>query len=97
MVIDGRLTIVYKGRQFLYDDACDIAERITASTGNKITHIRLQGVTDTTTAALARLILLRMNLMKSGRDLQIAGLCSRAKALYEIDKLEGVLPRFRSP
>jgi|ETNmetMinimDraft_26_1059896.scaffolds.fasta_scaffold280318_2 ABC-type transporter Mla MlaB component len=97
MVGDGRLTIVYKGRQFLYNDACEIAERIAATTGKKMTHIRLQGVTDTTTAALARLILLRLDLMKSGRDLQIAGLRSRAKALYEIDKLEGVLPRFRSP
>ncbi len=93
MVVDGGLTITYRGWEFLYDDACKIAERAQTTIGNKITCIRLEGVTDTTTAALARLILLRLNLLKSGRDLQIVGLCKRAQALYEVDKLEGALPR----
>lgn len=93
MVVDGGLTITYRGWEFLYDDACKIAERARVTTDNKITFIELEGVTDTTTAALARLILLRINLLKSGRDLRIVGLCGRAQALYEIDKLEGVLPR----
>ena len=93
MVVDGGLTITYRGRQFLYDDACKIAERAKATTDNKITCIKLEGVTDTTTAALARLILLRRDLLESGRDLRIVGLSGHARVLYEISKLETVLPQ----
>ena len=78
MVIDGGLTITYGGWDFSYDDACEIAKSVTATIGHKMTCIELEGVTDTTPAALARLVLLRMNLLKSGRDLRIVGLRKRA-------------------
>ena len=93
MVVDSSLTIMYNGRQFSYDDAGKIAEKVTATTGNKITCIKLEGVTDTTTAALARLILLRRDLLESDRDLRIVGLSGHARVLYEISKLESVLPQ----
>ena len=95
MIVDKGMTITYRGRLFSYDDACKIAEKARTANGNKITCIKFEGVTDTTTAALARLILLRMDLLESGRDLQIVGLSGHARALYEIDKLERVLPQRR--
>lgn len=96
MIVDKDITITYRGKLFSYDDACEIAEKARTANGNKITCIKFEGVTDTTTSALARLILLRRNLLESGRDLQIVGLSGHARALYEIDELELVLPQ-RTP
>jgi len=45
------------------------------------------------TAALARLILLRRRLLRSGRDLRICGLRDQADALYQITRMERILPR----
>lgn len=55
--------------------------------------IDLSKVEEITTAALARLVLLRRQLKKHGRDLKIVGLRSRAEKLFEINRLSGVLPR----
>ena len=48
---------------------------------------------DASTAAFARLILLRRELLKTGRDVQIVGLKARAGRLFEVHRLEAVLPQ----
>jgi anti-anti-sigma factor len=55
--------------------------------------IDMSGVEDMTTSALARLVLLRRELRRQGRDLKLIGLRSRAEKLYEINRLADVLPR----
>ena len=55
--------------------------------------IDMGGVEDMTTSALARLVLLRRELRRQGRDLKLIGLSSRAEKLYEINRLTAVLPR----
>jgi hypothetical protein len=42
---------------------------------------------------LAKLVILRGELLKAGRDLRIAGLEGRTKGLYEIYRLDQALPR----
>ena len=49
-------------------------------------------VSDATTSAFARLVLLRKELLREGRDLRISGLHDRAARLYEISRLDKVLP-----
>jgi anti-anti-sigma factor len=55
--------------------------------------VDLSGVEEMTTSAFARLILLRRQLLRQGRDLRLVGLRARAARLYEINRLEHVLPR----
>jgi len=57
--------------------------------------VDLKSASDATTAGLARLVLLRGRLLKAGRDLLIRGLTGRAEAMYQITRLQRVLPRRR--
>ena len=74
-------------------DATRIAEQVWRLARAKMVLIDLRGTTRATTAALARLILLRRRLLKCGRDLRIMGLGGRADALYHITRMENLLPR----
>ena len=75
------------------DRACDIANQASVVGGTDTIHIGLHRVMETTTAALARLIALRRNLRRSGRDLRIAGLHGHAENLYEFNGMSTLLPR----
>ncbi len=55
--------------------------------------IDLANATDATTSAFARLVLLRRALRRVGRDLILSGLHDRTEFLYEINRLDAVLPR----
>ena len=92
VVTQNYATITPGDRQFSYDDACKTAEQAIMTNRPRIACICLEGVTSTTTSALARLILLRKDLLHRGRDLQLVGLRGRAKVLYEICRLDGILP-----
>jgi hypothetical protein len=91
MVSRNPKTIQYRRRCLGYADACRVARRASAQRSDMV-HLCLRGTTHTTTAALARLILLRRDLLASGRDLRIIGLTGRAKALYEVNRLGSLLP-----
>ena len=93
VVMINYATITPASREFSYDDACKTAEQALVANSGRIARICLEKVTGTTTSALARLILLRKDLLRSGRDLQLVGLKGRAKTLYEICRLDGVLPQ----
>ena len=49
-------------------------------------------VEDVTTSAFARLVLLRRELRRRGRDLRLTGLRARAARQYELNRLDAVLP-----
>jgi len=76
-----------------YERACDIANRALLVDGQGPIQIGLNHVANTTTAALARLIALRCNLRKSGRDLRITGLHGQAEHLYVFNRMTSILPR----
>ena len=88
----SQMTISCDSNYLSYERACDIANKALAIGGDKI-RIVLNCVVETTTAALARLIALRCNLRRSGRDLIIAGLHGQAENLYEFNRMASLLPR----
>ncbi len=93
MVAGSHLTIAHERDSLSYEDACEIAVRAVAAGRCERTRVELRHVTETSTAALARLILLRRKLLQSGHDLRIVGLRGRAKALYEVSRMGRLLPR----
>jgi hypothetical protein len=93
MVAGNNQTIRHDGSRFSYSDACQVARYATASGGQGLVVVGLEQTCDTETAALARLVVLRRDLLRAGRDLRIAGLCGRANSLYEISRMAEVLPR----
>ncbi len=52
----------------------------------------LSACSDTTTPALAQLVVVRRDLLRSGCDLIITGLHGRARSIYEVNQLQTVLP-----
>ena len=92
MVAEMAKTILFRSSSLGYGDACRIARRVAPRRSWRLVYIHLPGTFETSTAALARLIVLRRELLRRGRDLRIVGLHGRARALYEISRLENVLP-----
>jgi hypothetical protein len=86
------MTIGFRGKSLGYADACRMARWIGVQRPDGTVHVCLRGTTHTTTAALARLVLLRRELLARGLDLRITGLSGRAKALYEVNRFDGLLP-----
>lgn len=92
MVADNTAEVRFPARRLDYGDACMLARSIAAGS-SRVVHIHLEQTSETSTAALARLIVLRQRMLASGRDLDIVGLSGRAEALYEISRLGRLLPR----
>jgi len=92
MVAGSVWAVRFRDRHLSYGDACAIARRVFADGSWRPVHIHLTETTATSTAALARLILLRRELLQRGGDLRLVGLRGRARALYEISRLGNVLP-----
>ena len=93
MVAGNGQIIAFESGRLTYEDACEVASLAEATLRAGVARIRLDAVVETTTAALARLILLRRNLLKTGRDLLIIGLHGRAQGLYEVTRMTDLLPR----
>ncbi len=93
MVASNSETIRFFGSRFGYEEACEVARSAVGEGAGRIVRLDLGGTSRTTTAALARLILLRRSLLAGGRDMRITGLSGPAEGLYEISRLENLLPR----
>ena len=78
--------------EFSYRHACEVSERIATGRDESVVVVDFESVSDATMLAFARLILLRQELLSSGRDVRLVGLRGRAKARYEIGRLECLLP-----
>ena len=87
------MTISHDDARLSYSDALRIAEDLPSGCGARLIVVDVGRAEEATTAALARLILLRRELLQAGRDLRILGLRSQVEALYEICRLAGLLPR----
>jgi len=93
MVATNYMTIKHSPSTFSYKDACELAGLIARGGEPRMVVVDLERTSQTTTAALARLIVLRRNLMETGRDLRVLGLRGRASGLYEINRMGNLLPR----
>jgi len=93
MVVGKNMTIKHQGNRLSYHDAARIAEHALTGGPVRTVLIDLEQTHETTTAALARLVVLRRHLLNSGRDLCILGLRGRAKVLYELCHLTNLLPQ----
>jgi anti-anti-sigma regulatory factor len=75
-----------------HPEAYQLSGRALEANASTLVVLDLSSVADVTTAAFARLILLRRELRRRGGDLRLAGLKGRAAKLYEISRLQSVLP-----
>ena len=85
-------TIVTESTIFSHKDAEQITRYASVQPVAKKVIIDLAKVESASTSAFARLIVFRRHLLKNGRDLRLANLSNQARALYEISRLDGVLP-----
>ncbi|HWE94560.1 MAG TPA: STAS domain-containing protein [Tepidisphaeraceae bacterium] len=85
--------IVPLARRFSHEEACRVSRLALKQSNVRTVVIDLKYATDATTSAFARLVLLRRLLRATGRDLRLVNLRARTEHLYEINKLEEVLPR----
>lgn len=88
-------TIVPQAPAFSHDDADRIWRLATAGDcgGARRVVIDMGRATEASTSAFARLVLLRRVLLKSGRDLRLINLREQPAGLYEVIRLNAVLPR----
>jgi anti-anti-sigma regulatory factor len=77
---------------FAHPDAFRIFADVLEHQDAKTVVIDLSVAEDATTSAFARLVLLRRELLRQGSDLRLRGLRDRAARLYEVSRLNSVLP-----
>ena len=83
----------FRRARFSYVDACRIARRAVKCLGPEVIQLDLGMAMTTTTAALAKLIILRQALMLRHADLKLSGLHDQALAIYRLSRLEHILPQ----
>lgn len=76
-----------------HGDAWRVFERALEERRDGTIILDMSGVHDATTSAFARFVLLRRELLRRGRDLRLRNLHGRAAMLYEISRLDSVLPQ----
>ena len=92
MVARQCVTIRHAAARLTYRQACELAATACRGPGALDVLIDLRQTTETTTGALARLVVLRLELRQHGRDLRITGLRGRARAVYEVNGMRAFLP-----
>ncbi len=86
------LTIQANQATLDYYEASRIADLLKNRPSSGLVVVDLSSATEATTAAFARLVLLRRTLLRRGADIRIRGLHDRPRNLYEICRLEKILP-----
>ncbi len=92
-MIDGEIAFVHEEECFRHKHALMIYEQALLAENVQTVVIDLANATDATTSAVVRLVLLRRALRRVGRDLILSGLRDRTAFLYEINRLDAILPR----
>jgi len=90
-MVANQTLILRAGQNLTHLEACRLSRRA-ISGADPVVVIDLSQVGDATTAAFAQLVLLRRQLLARGRDLRLAGLTGVAAGLFEVHRLDGVLP-----
>ena len=87
-----QVKLVPNGQVFSHSEAARLFSQALRLGDAKEIVIDLSRAEDATTSAFAQLILLRRWLLKRGRELFLINLHSRAAGLFEVNRLQGVLP-----
>jgi hypothetical protein len=85
--------MAFTEERLTHTDVLGIGRRILAETPSQVVVLDLRKTKETTTAALAGLIILRRRQIQAGGDLLLLGLNGKAHYLYEILRLAKILPR----
>jgi len=85
--------ITVHASHFSHAVADEIAKWVLRRETAKTVVIDLSQASDASTAAFARLVLLRRHLLRRGRDVMVCGLRDRAQWVYVISRLTTVLPQ----
>ena len=96
-MVEGEMMMTCEADRFTYTDACHLSRKALHGAGNRRIALGMGRVRDTSVAALARLVVLRRDLLRTGRDLRLLGLGGRAEAVYMVHHLERFLPRQTAP
>jgi anti-anti-sigma regulatory factor len=88
----GTTSIIAQVKELSHQAAEDLCSLVTAHEFGRTVVLDLNATENASTAAFARLVLLRRDLLKKGRDLRLSGLRDRAASIYRISKLNAVLP-----
>ena len=92
MVAGQSNTIRVLSGSLRYHDLDGLAEQIRAWQPPHWVVVDLADADKATTAGLARLVVLRGRLLRAGGDLRLSHLHGQPRRLYEINRLDGVLP-----
>jgi ABC-type transporter Mla MlaB component len=94
LTIKQESAIVPRSERFSHEEACRVwRDALSDPDAASTVVIDLRNAREVTTAAFARLVLLRRRLRANGRDLRLTNLRGRAENLYEVNRLASVLPR----
>ena len=90
-VRQAQVKLVPEGRCLSHDEALRLVDQALSRAAKRVV-IDMATVEDATTSAFAQLVLLRRSLLAIGRDLCLTGLRDRAAGLFQVNRLEAVLP-----
>lgn len=90
--MSGTASIVAQVKSLSHQAAEELCEQVRLLRNGKTVVVDLKHIEDASTAAFARLVLLRRDLLKGGRDLRLCGLHDRAESIWRISRLSSVLP-----
>ncbi len=88
----GTTSIIAQVKELSHQAADELCSRVLGGVPTRTVVLDLNQAVDATTAAFARLVLLRRDLLKDGRDLRLCGLKARTAQIWRVNRLSGVLP-----
>ena len=90
-VKQATIKLVPEGRCLSHAAVCRLVDQAMTRGARQVV-IDLDRVDEATTSAFAQLVLLRRTLLALGRDLCLTNLRDRAAGLFEVNRLNAVLP-----
>jgi ABC-type transporter Mla MlaB component len=92
-MLGPEVAIFMEAHRFTHPEACRVFNAAMDQAPGRTVVVDLSRAQDATTSAFARLVLLRRELRRHGRDLKLRGMHDRVAKLYEVSRLGSVLPR----
>lgn len=91
-MVASRSAILPAAGRLSHEEACRLAGLAVRSVARTVV-LDLSHCRDASTSAFARIVLLRRELLQVDRDVWLAGLCGQPASLFEVHRLDAVLPR----
>ncbi|HEX8914142.1 MAG TPA: STAS domain-containing protein [Humisphaera sp.] len=88
----GTTSIIARVKELSHQAADELCSQVLGEAPARTVVLDLHQTEDASTAAFARLVLLRRDLLKDGRDLRLRGLKARAAQIWRVNRLASVLP-----